>query len=223
MTTFVQKNHGGTGSSQFSGIDCAFTSNVTSGNLIVAAAMWSFTGTSFTVSDTQSNVYTLAVGPVEAGDYSRMKIYYTFASASGALTVSTGATGVGSDAMDLIILEYSGITSSGQTDATGTSTANSADVSITSVTNHDLILAAIVTNGAADNAAGSGWTGRDVYAGTVSYVGLVDKTDATPAGAFSGQFVAPSTGTLWAKAAVAFKPVAGAASSPKRLLTLGVG
>lgn len=219
---FVQKNHGGIGTSQFVGIDVAFSSNVTSGNLIVAIAMWSFSGTTFTLSDTQSNTYTLAVGPVQAGDGSRFKIYYTFASASGALTVSTSATGVSSDAMDLIALEYSGLTSSGQTDATASSTAADGNASITTVTDHDLILAVLSTNGTGDNVAGSGWTSRDAYTGNASNICVDDKTDATPAGTFTGQFITPTTGTLFAKAAVAFKSTATTVSA-KRLLTLGAG
>lgn len=218
---FVQTNHGTNGNTQATGIDCAFSSNVTSGNLIVAVAMWSFSGTTFTVSDTQSNTYTLAVGPIEAGDYDRMKIYYTFASATGSLTVSTSATGVGSDGMDLLILEYSGVASAGQTDATASSTAVNANVSITTVTDHDLVFAALVTNGSGDNAAGSGWTSRAAYAGN-SYICAVDKTDATPAGTFTGQFATPAAGTQYAKGAVAFKP-SGGTVAVKRLLTLGAG
>lgn len=83
---------------------CAFGSDVTSGNLLVASAIVSGDPVP-TVIDSQGNTYTLGVHIVANG----IRLYYSVATATGPLTITWTQTGV---VNAVVIGEYSGVDAS---------------------------------------------------------------------------------------------------------------
>jgi len=104
----------------------AFDSDVTAGNMIVvAASSWeSSPPGSHTISDTQTNTYESPVGGGVAGGENRTEIHYAMNVAGGATTVNTVA---GGDDRAIVIMEFSGVKTTGAFDtaawAEGTSTS----------------------------------------------------------------------------------------------------
>lgn len=217
---FVQKNNA-TGNLQFADLTCAYSSNVTANNLLVAVVFFNFAGTTLTLSDTQTNTWSAAGASAESTDFVRAKMFYAIASTSGSCTVKIATTGVNSSTIELVVFEYSGLSTTGQPDATAQSTAVDGNDAITTVTDHALIVAAACAN-AAYPGVGTGYTNR--HHSAQFFADVNDKTDATPAGSFTGEFAASQSGnSTIAKVAASFKTSGGAAATAKRLLTLSVG
>lgn len=216
---FVQKNNA-TGNLQFADLTAAYSSNVTANNLLVAVVFFNFTGTTLTVSDTQSNTWSAAGSSAESTDFIRAKMFYAIASSSASCTVKIATTGSDSSTVELVVMEYSGLSTTGQPDATAQSTAVNENDPITTATDHALIVAGAVANSSYPG-AGTGYTNR--HHSSQFFADVNDKTDATPTGTFTGEFAASPTYTNVAKVAASFKTSGAGTVSVKRLLTLSVG
>lgn len=173
----------------------AFTSNVTSGNLIVACVSGGATHTMSTPTDTQSNTYTQAIlnNPGATGTPAQCGIYYTKATATGALTV-TGSMDSGN--VHVHIYEISGADTLEQT---GTSSSAS-----------NITAATVSTSGATTQANSYviAFWGANNNAGTWTATGsIISDTESTPAAgtvtsAFSEDAVVSTTGTKTATATI---------------------
>lgn len=124
----------------------AFTSNVTAGDLIVVAVQWQDTGNGLgnlpTISDTQTNSYSLAVD-IAGGISAPNAILYATAKATGACTVT--ATFVASPTtIRLGIHEYSGATTVGPVSSTA---ADGRTSSLTTTTPNSVVFAWAISSG----------------------------------------------------------------------------
>lgn len=106
---FIQGNSNYSGSSYVSTLSSTFSSNVTSGDLIVVATGWDNSVSSGTMSDSQGNTYSTAVGPtINASQHYTEQIYYAVAKSTGGdavtLTLSTQTVAY----VSVLAHEYSG-------------------------------------------------------------------------------------------------------------------
>jgi hypothetical protein len=132
--SWTQKNKFVQGASNWaaSNTTVTFRKNVTAGNLIVVMAA-QYGGTALasnSVSDNQSNTYTL-IGSVTsyAGDASlKVAWYYAYNVTGGSVTITVTAGGVPT----VLALEYSGITTSDPLDKQTTANTSSGDTAISS-------------------------------------------------------------------------------------------
>lgn len=176
----------------------SYSSAVAAGNLLVCKAQCDF-NTTLAVSDSVNGAWT-ALGTRQfltgAGS---VQLFYRQNTGAGTPTV-TMTTGVSTGYRNLIIGEWAGIaavaldtgTANG---ATGTSAAPA--VIVTTVTDHDLVVAAVAV--ANTGAAGGGMNSRAVTDGNV----LEDVLDKTPAGAQSMVFTQAPSGA-WAVVGAGF-------------------
>jgi hypothetical protein len=112
---FVQSNADSIGNLPLS---VAFSSNVTSGNIIVVFAETTnpiaVNTDTHTITDTQGNTYTQIQGYLRQdtflGSKTALSAWYTTASATGALTITLTASTDAFRQHDLVIREYSGVT-----------------------------------------------------------------------------------------------------------------
>lgn len=204
--------------SPYDGTSATFTSTLTNGNLLVAVVYWIFSGTPINISDTDGNTWAAATSTAETGNFNRVRMFYAISSLTGTTpAVNISASGVPTNEnIELVILEYSGTSSTGQPEANAISTAADNNCAVTSTSDHALVVAASTSSAAVT--AGSGYTSRYSSA-PLNFEIVVDKVDATPAGSNTAQF--SSAGTQ-AKVAAVFKPTS-AGVSVKQLLTLSVG
>lgn len=131
-STVVQSAAGG-------GDSLAFTSGVTSGNLMIVAYKSEGTITGVTISDTVGTPYTL-VGQI-SGQANNMNVYAGIAPAGGANTVTIGSAPGTYDR--LAIMEVVGATATVDTTATAYNGTTPASLSITTTYTTDFIFAAI--------------------------------------------------------------------------------
>lgn len=146
----------------------AFTSNVTSGNMLLVFAYTANQETAATISvlsisDTLGNTYTLAgVKDIVNGLTShRVTCYYVVTTDSGANTVSVTATGPAGDdkVMDIFIVELAGVTTlDGIASDSGVTTSGTKSTGTITVTGSSDIIVAAVSSGWGAPASGTGFT-----------------------------------------------------------------
>jgi hypothetical protein len=123
----------------------AYSSNVTRGNtLVVGCVTNGVTSPSFTISDTQSNVYTSGFtgAPGSPPSDQTIQISYAIASGTGPNTVTCQVSGTGTAFTSMVIAEYSGLGTGNITDgsSSGTSSTTTGDCgSITTTNANDLL------------------------------------------------------------------------------------
>jgi len=211
---FVQVNSATPQTPQTS-VAVAYTAAQTAGNLNVVVVGWAdSTATVNSVTDSNKNSYTLAVGPTMQGGASQ-SIYYAKNIVAGVNTVTVTFNGAASYP-DIRILEYSGLDTVSPVDVVASASGSSATSSTAAVTTtnaNDLIFAAndvaTYTTG-----PGTGFTSRIITQdGDIAQDRIVTATGSYSAGAPLGM----SGG--WVMQMVAFK-AAGSAPPPNPTLTV---
>lgn len=157
---FVQGNSNGD-SSNGTVSTCAFSSNVTAGNLLVVTIGFVTTSATATASDTQGNTYSTAVGPTDnTGITYRLYTFYAVAKSSGANTVSITIS-VGATFRRMMIHEYSGVnTLEGSNGASGNLSVPPDSGPVTTTHANALIFGWGITNNGTTT-AGTGFTLRE--------------------------------------------------------------
>jgi hypothetical protein len=165
------QNNGSFNDGSATTITQAFTSNVTGGNLIVAAISWdTVASTAVTCSDNQGNTYTTVTNTNDATSTQALAVCYAPNAAGGATTV-TATFGAASVTRRISVHEYSGVATTSPVDVSRTNTANgtTAANNITSTAGtttvaNDLIFGAVMENGTgnATITPGTGFTNRRI-------------------------------------------------------------
>lgn len=183
----------------------SFSTANTAGNLIVVYAIWDNTNTA-TVSDTNGNTYTSAVGPTALTSCCRAQIFYAKNIAGGNNTVNvTFSTAASSFALSYIH-EYSGIDTVSPIDVTSASSGTASAISSGSATTanaNDLIFGGMAS-GDTVTSAGSGFVARSSAFGNMTEDKVVTSTG-------SYNVTGTQNSNAWVAQMVAFK--AGAAST----------
>lgn len=118
-------------------ITCAFSPNVTSGNLLIAAVQDNGIGT-LGISDTQSNNWTAIISQQNVGGTLEVKAWFAIAGSSGANTVTVTS---GSSLICLVVAEYSAADTLDQkTSGTPTGTSFTTNAITTTNANEVIIL-----------------------------------------------------------------------------------
>jgi hypothetical protein len=174
----------------------AFSSNVHSGNLLIAGLNVSSSSVYSTPTDTQGNTWTSLMS-YTTSDGSIYQTWYAFAGSSAANTVTVNFTAVSSYAGSLLVAEYSGVKNvspvdSSEVDGFAAVTPGTTSIStpaLTTILNNDLLIAHGRANGGPITALGTGWSQR--YTDT-NYVCFADQVAST-AGSYSFSVTQTST------------------------------
>lgn len=204
-------------------ISRAFSSNVTQGNLIVAAVGFDDPGATMSCSDTRGSSYTVATfgfDPRNAHDQS-LSVCYAIAASSGANTVTASFSAGTANYRRITISEYSGVAATNSLDVTATniSTAttaanNATSTAATTTQAGDLIYGvASVDDGNTNAVAGTGFTSRHTLIDTI-----VEDQVQSSAGTIAATFTFPEPHDYLAQM-LAFK----AASLPGGALPASLG
>jgi Chitobiase/beta-hexosaminidase C-terminal domain/IPT/TIG domain/Calcineurin-like phosphoesterase len=211
--SFVQANSGpSTVQPSNSSLSVAYPAVQVAGDLNVVAVGWGDTTSTITsVTDTQNNTYTLAVGPTSNTGL-RQAIYYAknIAGGSNTVTVRFNQAAV---YPDVRILEYRGADLSNPLDQAGAAvgsgtTANSGSVTTTSA--NELIFGT-GTTGTAFSAAGSGFTNRMIDL----FGNIAEDRTVTSTGSYNAS--ATTSSTVWVMQIVTFRN--GGQSAPPPMVT----
>jgi chitodextrinase len=194
-------------------VPVVYTKAQTAGNLNVVVVGWSdSTSTVTSVSDTQGNVYSLAVGPMVTPGVSQSIYYAKNIVGAGAgvntVTVKFNAT---ASYPDIRIAEYSGLDLNNPLDVSGgtVGTATSVDSGAVSTTNANDLLVGADTVLTLTTAAGAGYSNRII---TYPDGDLLEDRVVSATGSYHATATL-SGGGGWVMQLVAFK-AAGAAPAP---------
>lgn len=191
----------------------AFPSANTLGNWIAVGVRAGALNETFTITDTAGNLYQKAAQFNVTLDGVSLAIFYAENIKSGTNTVRVAASQ--SATLRFAVLEYSGVATANSLDVTasaqGTSTAPTTGP-LTTTSNGDLLLGAIMTANPATVTAGSGYTRRvSVPANPSSKFAVEDLVQTTVGSAAVTASLGASS--PWGVVAAAFKPL-GAPGSP---------
>ncbi len=201
-----------------------FASNVTAGNLIIVSVGMNIgtAGTVVSVTDTQSNTYTLIGGTFNSTNC-RTDMYYAKNITGGTNIVKVVGSTTSANHMNFFAHEYSGADTTAPLDksATGTgqtgavSTLGTSGTTATTTTSNELLFCAINLLANANGTVGSGWTNRGTAAFTTSVIFGEDLL-VSSTGAYAGTF--SSAGVVNYAAMIAtFAQAAGGAAQGRRL------
>jgi hypothetical protein len=206
---FVQGGYA-TPQSPKSAVSVTFTGAQTAGDLNVVVVGWNDTTAAVSlVTDSNGNVYTLAVGPTQASGSLSQSIYYArgiFAAAANTNTVTVRFT-VPAQYADVRILEYSGLNQINPVDVTSAAIGTNAtsDSGAVTTTNADELIfgANIVATGT--SGSGTGFTNRMI---TSPDGDIAEDRVVSTVGSYRA--TAPLTGSgPWIMQLVAFKASSG--------------
>jgi hypothetical protein len=193
--------------------NCAFTSNVGSGNLLVVGVYYeSTTITVSSVTDSRSTSYTATPSsPVtNSTQPQRQYVYYGIAPSGGANTVSVTLS-ASACCFNIVLAEYSGIDASSPLDQHATAQGSGTTLTTASVTTTqaDELLVGIGSHWNTSTAftAGSGYAKR-VQNNTSDSMALEDQIVAAT-GSYNASFTVNLTNT-WLMAIATFKAAGGA-------------
>ena len=189
-----------------SAVSVTYPSAQTAGNLNVVVVGWNDTSSSVqSVTDSHSNTYTLAVGPIRGTGLSQ-SIYYAKNIASGSNTV-TATFNQAAAAVDMRVLEYSGVDTLNPLDATASGTGSSSTASsgsaLTNAGNELVVAADTVATGNAG--PGPGFTKRII---TSPDSDLVEDEIVSTAGTYGATALLTSSGP-WVMQMATFKSSGG--------------
>jgi subtilisin family serine protease len=147
--------------SSASSLLATFTTNVTSGNLIVAAvSSWPNVPTATGITDSRGNTYVRVGAVLSTGGGAKTALYYAKNFSNGANTLTYSASGTGNE-MSIVIAEFAGIDLNNPVDAsagtTGTSNAPNSG-NMTPIVSGDLVIGAGTHDNTTVTTAGSGFT-----------------------------------------------------------------
>ena len=218
-----------------SALSVTYPSAQVAGDLNVVVVGWEHTtATVSSVTDSQGNVYTLAIGPTQNSDHHlSQSIYYArgiLAAGASTNTVTVRFTVPAHPAdlhADIRILEYSGLDRVNPVDVTAAATGTNAESNsgaATTTNAHDLIVGANLTH-SHTSGPGTGFTKRIV---TFPHANIVEDRVVTTAGSYSAS--APINGHgPWIMQMVAFKAASGGVvdssppTNPGNLLAIAAG
>ena len=193
----------------------AFPSNNTAGNWIGVCIRAGALNESFTVVDSKGNIYRKAVQFAETGDGNSIGIYYSENIAGGANAIRVSASV--SATLRIVILEYSGVATSGSLDAVAMNQGQSATPSSgpggATTANGELLLGAIATANAARFTAGSGYTIVESVPAEPNTKLIVEQEIQTIAGSASASATL-ATSDYWGTGVATFKPTTSGGTSP---------
>jgi IPT/TIG domain len=203
-----------------SSVAVTYSAAQTAGNLNVVEVGWNDTTSSVnTVTDSRGNSYVLAVGPTRGTGLSQ-SIYYARNIVSGSNTVTVTFSKAAA-AVDVRILEYSGLDTVSPLDATagaaGTGTTGNSGAATTHSAN-ELIVGAGMTAGAFTK-AGTGFTSRMI---TSPDADIAEDQITTATGSFSAT-ASTSTSAAWVMQMAAFQASAHALPQPKHSVSISWG
>ena len=205
----ISKDAGTTASSTL-----AFPSSNSGGNWIGVLIRAGQTGEIFTVKDSSGNTYRKAVQFNETVNGNTLGVFYAENIAGGLNTVTVSDTAA--NTLRFTILEYSGVAAANSLDVAAAAQGNSTSPNsgtVTTTTNGDLLLGAIVTANAASYAAGSNYKIEEsVPAAPNTKLIAEDQVQGT-AGAVTAS-ASLGTADNWAAGLAAFKAYNGAAPPP---------
>lgn len=157
----VQTPQNATGSNS---VALAFGSNLTAASTIVVVCRVASASATTTVSDTKSQIYSTALGPIRGNPQSAtFYVFYFDNTASGADTVTCNSGSGGN--VGISIYEVSGLSSSSSLDqSSNTISGNGTPVggTITTTVASEFIVSAITTDGGEPTSMNAGWTLNDV-------------------------------------------------------------
>jgi hypothetical protein len=181
----------------------SFPGAQTAGNLNVVVVGWNDTTSNVTaVTDSQGNVYTLAIGPTRGTNLSQ-SIYYAKNIKAGANTV-TVTFNQPAAFVDVRILEYAGLSTTAPLDVTAAATGNSTapnSGSATTTSANELIFGAN-TVWTVNTAAGPSFTTRII---TTPDADLAEDRVVTTTGSYNASSTLSTAGP-WVMQMVTFKP-----------------
>jgi hypothetical protein len=181
----------------------AFSSNITAGNLLIAALASGIAGDTLTVSDSLGQTWTPISATFSAPSSVAMRVFYVQNCASGACTV----TGTGTAGVDIVIVEVSGCATASALDVEahnsgGTANGSSGNATTTSAG----FLFGIIANDTGNITLASPITERNVQSNNVR----VDSGDSTSvAASTSVNCSATFSARNWCAQVVNFKNAGG--------------
>src|SRR4029077_1774500 len=184
-----------------------FPLNNTPGNWIAVCIRAGAMNETFTVSDSNHNTYHKAIQFTETGDGNTIGIFYAENIAGGANTVTVSDTIA--DTLRIVILEYSGVATSGSLDtgAVAVTQGNSASPNsgrVVTTANGDVLLGRIMTGSTATYTAGSGYQIEETVPAKPNTKMIVeDQIQAASGTGSAGATLAAAD--LWAAGVAAFK------------------
>jgi len=189
--------------SRIGGGSLAFTSNITAGNLLIAALASALSGDTITVSDSLGQTWTPVSATFSAPTGVSMRVFYVQNCAAGACTVTGSATG----GVDIVIVEVSGCATSSALDVEahnggGTANGSSGNATTTSAG----FLFGIIANDTGNITLAAPITERNVQSNNVR----VDSGDSTTVAASTSVNCSATFGARnWCAQVVNFKNAGG--------------
>ncbi len=193
------------------------TSSVTYvGDLLVVAVQWDTAANLSSISDTQANAFTSAIGPIDAVGTRRFQLFYAKNIHGGANAVTVKLTATPSTALSVNVLEYSGADTTSPLDATsvGTGTGTAMDSGSVSTSSGNALIFGYGAVEAADiTAAGSGFTprmplGDNAAAGHCGCGTSTEDKNVTPSGLYNATETNNGSSRSWIMMMATFKSVA---------------
>jgi hypothetical protein len=183
-----------------------FNSNNAAGNFIAVVIRGGAAGESFAVSDSNGNIFNLAVMQNQTADGDTLAIYYAMNIGSGANSVTVTQTAF--TTLRFAILEYSGVATTSALDvatsAQGSGTSASSG-SVTTIANGDLLLGGMMTSTTGVTyTAGTGYTSEEIVPATPRTKLAVEDQMQASAGSTSATATF-STSQDWAAGLAAFR------------------
>jgi len=184
-----------------SSVSVAYAVAETAGDLNIVAVGWNdATSTVSSISDSRGNSYSLAIGPT-TGSGIRQSIYYARNIAGGSNTV-TVTFNQAAAAVDLRVLEYSGLDTASPLDVTagaaGSGTAPSSGSATTTAANELIFGAGMTTTHF--TGAGSGFTSRII---TSPDADIAEDRTVTATGSYNA--TAPNSSSNWVMQVATFQ------------------
>jgi large repetitive protein len=200
---FVQANYATMPSAQ--SVTVTYTQVQTAGDLNVVVVGWNDSTTQIInpVTDTQGNVYVLAVGPTVQSGSATQAIYYAKNIAGAVAKGNTVTVKFNGNAMypDIRIAEYSGVDPTNPLDVVAAAQGNgtlSSSGSVTTGNANDLLVGANLV-GDVTTGPGAGYTSRVIS----PYGDILEDSIVTATGSYSA--TAPTTQAVWIMQMVAFR------------------
>jgi len=183
----------------------AFDSNVTVGNLIIAALTVGPLGRTFTCSDTLANSYVLAATEQQPSDSHQSYILYSVSKASGADAVTCTISGTAT-IISMAVHEYSGVSTLDEVVSThGSGTAIDSGATATISTANELLFVNVGFSGSGNSVTpGKGYTTR---ANVVNGIGNLDTYTEDQVVFSTGSYrgtCTPNASNLWSAIIVTF-------------------
>jgi len=193
---------------------CAFSSNITAGDVIIVTTSGNVDESATTLSDTLGNTYTRDTGGWNGFD--GVAIFHTISASGGANTVTRSS---GND-QGLMIMEVSGLSSSGlvnTTDLANTVGTGATPLSHSYTTTQTSFIVSALNNESTGGTSIAG-TGYSIVQELGSQYGVVESKGSVTSGSYTNSFLFTGLPPTWIMATVAFKEVTASSTPVKNML-----